>query len=108
MEVVDVDAVDLGAEADRVGRAVDGAPLDAAAGQPHGEAVRVVVAALALLRHRHPAELAAPDDQRLVEQPAPLQVGQQAGDRLVGPARTCAAWFVSTSSWASQPLTSPE
>ena len=34
VEVVDVDAVDLGAEADGVGRAVDRAPLDAAAGHP--------------------------------------------------------------------------
>ena len=49
------------------------------------EAVRVVVAALAALGHRHPAELAAPDDQRALEQPAPLQVGQEPGDRLVGP-----------------------
>ena len=30
-----------------------------------------------------PAELAGPDDQRLVEQAAALEVGEQAGDRLV-------------------------
>ena len=59
-------------------------PLMPAAGDPDGEAVRVVVAALAPLGHRHPAELAAPDDQGVVEEPATLQVGQQAGDRLVG------------------------
>ena len=58
-------------------------PLHAAAGHPHGEAVGVVVAAVALLAHRRAAELAAPDDQRLVEQAAALQVVQQAGDRLV-------------------------
>ena len=57
--------------------------LDAAAGHPHGEAVGVVVAAVAFLRHRRAAELAAPDDQGLVEQAAALQVLEQAGDRLV-------------------------
>ena len=48
--------------------------------------MRVVVAALAALGHRHPAELAAPDDQRALEQAPPLQVVEQAGDRLVGSA----------------------
>ena len=37
----------------------------------------------AFLGHRRAAELAAPDDQRLVEQAAALQVLEQAGDRLV-------------------------
>ena len=32
---------------------------------------------------RRAAELAAPDHQRLVQQPALLQIGQQGGDRLV-------------------------
>ena len=72
--------------ADLVGLAVVDAALHAAAGQPGGEAVRVVVAArlVAGLGDRQPAELAPPDHQRLVEQPALLQVGQQAGDRPVG------------------------
>ena len=59
-------------------------PRDAAAGQPHGEAVGVVVAAVRPLGGRRAAELAAPDHQRVVEQAARLQVVQQAGDRLVG------------------------
>ena len=65
--------------ADLVRLAVADAPLDAAAGQPGGEAVGVVVAAglVAGLRDRQAAELAAPDHQRLVEQPALGQVGQQ-------------------------------
>ena len=61
--------------------------LDAAAGQPHGEAVEVVVAAdefAARFAHRRAAELAAPDDERVVEQPALLEVGEQRGDGLVG------------------------
>ena len=86
VQVVDVDGVDGGGVADLVGLAVADAALDAAAGHPDGEAVRVVVAAglLAGLGDRQAAELAAPDHQRLVEQPALVEVGQQAGDRLVG------------------------
>ena len=70
--------------ADLVGRAVARTSLDAAAGHPDEEAVGIVVAAVAFLGDRHAAELAAPDDERGVEQPALLEVGQQAGDRLVG------------------------
>ena len=44
----------------------------------------VAAGALGVLGGRLPAELAAPDDQRLVEQAALLQVLEQAGDRLVG------------------------
>ena len=66
------------------------AALHAAAGQPHGEAVVVVVAAVdlagvgALLRQLdrgRAAELAAPDDQRVVEQPALLEIREQRADR---------------------------
>ena len=61
--------------AELVGRAVAEAALHAGAGQPDGEALRVVVAAArALLERRHPAELGHPDDQRVVEQAALLQV----------------------------------
>src|SRR5207249_4014898 len=53
---------------------------DAAAGQPGGETPRVVIAADAALAHRRAAELAAPDDQRAVQQAARLQVAEQPGD----------------------------
>ena len=46
VDVGDVVAVLDGVEAELVGRAVDDAALDAAAGQPDGEAVGVVVAAV--------------------------------------------------------------
>ena len=89
MQVLDVEAVLDGGAAQLVGLADADAALDAAAGHPHGEAVGVVVAAgaLGVLGGRLPAELAAPDDQRLVEQAAALQVLEQAGDRLVGVGR---------------------
>ena len=96
-------AVDGGLVADLVGRAVADAALDAAAGHPDGEAVRIVVAAglLACLRDRQPAELAAPDHQRLVEQAALVEVRQQAGDRLVGLAGEL-PWLPLMSMWPSQ------
>ncbi len=47
------------------------------------EALVVVVAAVGVLAVRRAAELAAPDHQRVVQQPPSAQVGQQAGDRPV-------------------------
>ena len=58
-----------GLVAELVGRAVDVARLEAAAGQPQAEGVAVVVAAVAVLRDRQPAELAGPDDDRLSSSP---------------------------------------
>ena len=84
MQVVDVDLVLDGVPAELVGRAVDDPPLHAAAGQPHREAERVVLAAVGPFGRRRAAELAAPDDERVVEQAAGFQVLEQAGDRLVG------------------------
>ena len=85
--------VDVVAEFVRL--AEDDARLDAAAGHPDGEAVRVVVAAQELraaagLVHRRAAELAAPDDQRLVEQAALLQVLDQAPRSAGRP--PCTSW----------------
>ena len=77
------------------------------------EAVRVVVAAqerraAAGLVHRRAAELAAPDDQRLVEQPALLQVLEQGRDRPVDLLALLRAGASTMSSpvpvpWQSQP-----
>src|SRR5439155_14390102 len=88
LEVVDA-RLPLGDEvAELVGCAEGDAGLDAAARQPDGEAVRVMVAAeelraAARLVHRGAAELAAPDDQSVLEHPARLQVAEQRGDRPV-------------------------
>src|SRR5437762_2435215 len=67
VDVGDVVAVLDGVEADLVGDAVGNAALDAAAGQPGAEALRMMVAAVAL-GTRRAAELRAPDDDRLFEQ----------------------------------------
>src|SRR5262249_24498397 len=88
VEVVDVDGVLNDVVAVVVGLAVDDARLDAAAGQPEGEAAAVVVAAVVVpgqptLAVDGAAELAAPDHQRVVEQPAPLHVHHQRRRRPV-------------------------
>ncbi len=68
-----------------VGRAVSDARLDAAAGHPHRERLRMMVAAEAAAEaglafdHRRAAEFAAPDHERVVEQAALLQILHQGG-----------------------------
>src|SRR5262249_17846077 len=69
-----------------VGRAVDVAGFEAPAGQPEREGVAIVVAALAVLRYRQPAELAGPQDERAVEEAATPQILDEAGDRQIGDA----------------------
>ena len=95
VQVVDVDLVLDRLEAELVGRAVRrGRPSRRRRPATRVKPVVVVVAAVDLagvragvrqLDRRRAAELAAPDDQRVVEQPALLQVGEQRGDR---PGRT--------------------
>src|SRR5262245_35573167 len=89
LQIVDVDAVFADVEAELVGIAVAGAWADAAAGQEDGERERVMVAAEvrtaggAAFAERTAAELAAPDDQRVVEHAAALEVADQGGDGAV-------------------------
>jgi hypothetical protein len=57
---------------------------DAGAGEPAGEAVRVVVAAEgAFLEERHASELGAPDDEGVGEQAALAEVADEGGGGLV-------------------------
>src|SRR5579885_1103213 len=72
VNVAEVNGLLDGAEADGVGGADDLAPLDAAAGQPHGEAEVMMIAALAAVGFGRPAEFAAPEHERGVEQAAPF------------------------------------
>ena len=85
VEVVDVDFVGGRVEAELVGLAESCSRFHAAAGQPHAETIRVMVAAVvASLDHRSAAELAAPNDQRVVEQAPLFEVAQQRGGGFVG------------------------
>ena len=89
VQVVHVDRILRDVVAVVVGLAVGDAGLHAAAGQPDGEAARMMVAAVVVGRELalavdRAAELAAPDDQRVVEQAALLQVLTSAARRLVG------------------------
>ena len=74
------------AEAKLVGLADRLARLDAAAGQPHRVGLDMMVATerAAVFAHRRAAELATPDDQRVVEQAAPLEVHDQRRRGLIG------------------------
>ena len=69
-----------------VGLAHADTTLDATAGHPHREAIRVVVpaGALGVFGCWLSSEFTAPDNQRLLEQSTLLQVVDQTGDRLVG------------------------
>ena len=107
VQVVNVDVFSDRMKAEFVGGAVDVAALDAAAGQPHREAVMVVVAAVDLARvragrgqfhRRRAAKFAAPDDQRLVEQAALLQVLQAAPPIARSHCPASRRWFTSRSS----------
>ena len=63
-----------------VGRAVDGTAGNPAAGQEHGHRPRPVVAPGRAVDPRRPAELPGADDDRLVQQPARVQVADQGGE----------------------------
>src|SRR5439155_4968375 len=82
VHVVDVDRLLNDVVAEVVGLAVDDAGFDAAAGHPGREATRMVIAAvivfgqLALAIDRS-AKLAAPDNERVVQQAALFEVGDQ-------------------------------
>src|SRR5262249_53748137 len=70
-----------------VRRAVNRAPLDAAAGHPHSEPIWMMIPArrgASTLSRRCAAEFTTPNHQGLVEQATCLQIFQQGRDRLVG------------------------
>src|SRR5258708_26914181 len=65
-----------GAKSDLVGCADVLAAFDSAAGHPHTESPGIVIASLALLIEWRSAEFTAPDDQRILQQPAGIQIAQ--------------------------------
>src|SRR5262249_46830749 len=60
------------------------ARFNSAPGHPHREAPWIVVAAIALFVERRTTEFASPDDQRILQHPSPLQIGEQPGDWFIG------------------------
>ena len=80
LKVMDVDAVLDWVEPEFVGFAEGDAGADPAAGKPHGVSINVMVAAHIVaadvpdFAHRRATELAAPDDERVIEQAAPFQI----------------------------------
>jgi hypothetical protein len=89
MQIVHIDWILDDVVAEVVGAADGDARLDAAACEPHRERAGMMVAAeefraVARLVHRCAPELAAPHDERVVEQTALLQIGEQAVYRPVG------------------------
>ena len=76
VDVGDVVRMLDGVKADLVGRTVDDAPLEAAAGHPDRKAVRMMVAAVPALRAGSAAEFGGEDHDRLVQQAAAFEIGQ--------------------------------
>src|SRR5947209_5748179 len=76
---MDGDAILDGAEAKFVRGAVAGSALETTAGHEHGEAVRIVVAAVSAFGDRGAAEFAPPDHGGLVEEPAAFEVANECG-----------------------------
>ena len=63
---------------------MNGAPFDAATGQPHAEAEGIMIAAIdAALGGGGSTEFAPPDNQGLIQQSALLQVRHQLSNRLI-------------------------
>jgi len=89
LEVVEVDGVVGDVVAEGVGFAEGDTAFDTAAGHPHGEASGVVVAAEVLADEFALAvvgspELAAPDDEGVVEHASSFEVADQCGGCLIG------------------------
>src|SRR5262245_52541244 len=84
----DMEAVANGSRPEFIRLADSDAAFHSAACHPHGEAIGVVITARAVgvFGSGLSAKLAAPDDERFVEQTAALEIVNQAGDRLVSPA----------------------
>ncbi len=85
VDIVDVGAVLNGVEAEFVCGSYGDSGFGAAAGEPHGERVDVMVAPckFAVLAHGRAAEFPAPNDEGVLEKSARLQVAHQCGATLV-------------------------
>src|SRR4051794_11622208 len=89
VQVVNADGARGDVVAEIVRGAVSDSRLHAAASKPHRKAPRMVIAAIAVrsqvaLTIHRATELTAPDDERLIQQAALLQVLNESGGGLVG------------------------
>src|SRR5687767_8581284 len=89
LKIVRVDRVFGDIVAKLVGASIREPRLDAAAGEPHGKAAGMMIAAEVVVRERALAvsrtpEFAAPNDQRVVQQTALLKIHHEGGGALVG------------------------
>src|SRR5262249_33546632 len=86
VQIVHVHTILRHIEAEIIALAERDARFHAAAGEPHCERVRMMVAPVvaAALHHRRAAELTAPDYERVVQEAALLQILDERGTRLVG------------------------
>src|ERR1700731_1604779 len=92
MEIMDVHGLVHHLPSEVIGGAVGHSPLNASASEPHGEPMRVVVAAVVRLATHEAAshfdygcsaEFGAANNQRLIEEPPGFQVLDKGGKRLI-------------------------
>src|SRR4051812_32050375 len=83
---MDVDAILRSVETEVIAFTQGDAWFDAAAGEPHCETIRMMVAAVvsAALHHWRAAEFAAPDDKRLIKKASLFEIFHQGRAGLVG------------------------
>ena len=81
-----VDGCDLidGMHPKFVSRAVRDSTLHATSGEPHAEALGMMIATIGPSGMRSAAELTGPDDERFIQQSALLEIDEQPGDGLIG------------------------
>src|SRR5579875_673543 len=86
VQIGNANAIDRRLVADLIRFAVANAAFDAAAGQPGGETMGIVISSglFTRLGDGQATEFAAPNHQRFVQQAALRQIGQQSSHRLVG------------------------
>lgn len=85
VQVVDVDGIFSNIETEFVARAIGKAALNTAPSHPERKSVGMMVSAIvAPLHHRGSAELPAPDDDRVIEQPALFEIADEGGAWFVG------------------------
>ena len=86
MQVIHVRPIFLGVVPQGIGRTVCDTALDATTGQPEAESLHVMVSpdhTLTALSHGSSPKFTAPHDECILEEAAPLEVGNQTGYRLI-------------------------